>query len=83
MQKVGSYLKEKRLESGVTQKQLAELFGLSSSQYISNVELGKCRPALLKLDIWCEAVNANPNTVFKCFMSEYSNNVRTGLGMNP
>ena len=83
MQKVGSYLKSKRLESGVTQKQLAEMFGLSTSQYISNVELDKCGPSLLKLDIWCEAVGTNPNTVFKCLMSEYRSNVRAGLGMNP
>lgn len=44
-QKIGVYLKKKRLETGYSQKDTAAEFGLNSPQYISNIERGECAPS--------------------------------------
>lgn len=43
---VNKYLKEKRVEAGFTQKELARKLGYTTGQYVSNWERGFCAPPL-------------------------------------
>ena len=45
-QDVGEYLREARLRSELTQKELAEKLNYRSSQFVSNWEKGKSKPPL-------------------------------------
>ncbi len=42
---LSSFLKEKRLESGLSQLRVAEELGYASPQFVSNWERGLCAPA--------------------------------------
>lgn len=42
--KLGKYLKEKRVISGMTQFEVASRLGYTSAQFISNMERGCCFP---------------------------------------
>jgi transcriptional regulator with XRE-family HTH domain len=42
--KLGSFLKKKRIQRGLTQKQVSDSFGFTTSQFISNLELAKSPP---------------------------------------
>ncbi len=42
---IGSYLKQKRKEAGLTQGEVAKELGYTSPQFISNYERGLCAPA--------------------------------------
>jgi transcriptional regulator with XRE-family HTH domain len=41
---LGIYLKEKRIEAGQSQAELATVLGYTSSQFVSNWERGICAP---------------------------------------
>ena len=47
----GVFLREKRVKAGLTQKDMSEMCGYDSAQYISNIERGLCPipPKVLKL----------------------------------
>lgn len=42
--KLGQFLKKKRIEAGLSQKEVADKLKYSSSQFISNFERGLCAP---------------------------------------
>lgn len=42
----GEFLKEARVEAGVTQKEIADHCGLTRGQFISNIERGACWPPM-------------------------------------
>ncbi|MGE0528105.1 MAG: helix-turn-helix domain-containing protein [Bdellovibrionales bacterium] len=46
---VGKFLREKRILAGLTQKQVSDHLGYSSSQFVSNWERGQCLPPPQKL----------------------------------
>jgi transcriptional regulator with XRE-family HTH domain len=46
---VGDYLRKSRTRAGLTQRQVADTLGYSSSQFISNFEAGISVPPLRKL----------------------------------
>ena len=46
---LGTYLKAKRQESGLTQQEVADKLGYSTAQFISNFERGLCSPPLNNL----------------------------------
>lgn len=79
--KVGAYLREKRMKAGLKQKDIAEILNYSSIQFVSNIERGLADPPSKHLCDWCEAVEANKNTVFKLMMAKYRNEVREGLDL--
>jgi transcriptional regulator with XRE-family HTH domain len=39
---LGKYLREKRIDRGLSQKQVSEACGLLNGQFISNIERGSC-----------------------------------------
>lgn len=42
MTHIGHLIKQKRMEVGISQKDLGETIGFQGGQYISNLERGKC-----------------------------------------
>lgn len=56
---LGSYLKAKRLEAGVTQAQISDELGYSSSQFISNFECGISTPPAKKLGVIVRLIKAD------------------------
>ena len=62
--KFGSYLKEKRLDAGLNQSEVARKLGYSSPQYISNFERGLCLPPLKKMKRIISLYDINPQIVF-------------------
>lgn len=42
----GDFLKESRIEAGLTQKEIAKKCGHNSPQFISNIERGLCWPPM-------------------------------------
>ncbi len=43
-ERLGEYLKSKRVQRGLTQKDVSDHFGFTTSQFISNLELAKSPP---------------------------------------
>lgn len=41
---IGDFFKQKRLETGLTQNDVAKSLGWSNAQFVSNWERGKCLP---------------------------------------
>lgn len=50
-QELGQYLKEKREEAGLSQREVGEALGYNGSQFVSNFERGLCAPPLAKMSI--------------------------------
>lgn len=48
--RIATYLKEKRVSSGLSQARVGELLGYSSPQFVSNWERGKCSPPTKSLN---------------------------------
>ena len=46
VQRIAVYLKERRVEAGLTQKAVAEHFGYTTGQFVSNWERGLVMPPL-------------------------------------
>ncbi|MFN3454731.1 MAG: helix-turn-helix domain-containing protein [Pseudobdellovibrio sp.] len=58
------FLKEKRVLSGLSQKDVAEKLGYSTSQFISNWERGISHPPLNTLRSLSELYKINPEEMF-------------------
>lgn len=56
---VGEYLKELRIKSGKTQREVSTVLGYSSAQFISNFERGIALPPLKKLKTLQELYKGN------------------------
>ena len=78
---IGTYLKQCRELEGVTQEDLAMYLGLSSPQYISNVERGYCKPTTKRLPVWCDYIGANRKKVLAILSMDYNNKVKRELGI--
>ena len=65
MQKLGELLRKKRLAAGFTQMNVAKKAGLSSAQFISNVERGIAGPPLSMLGMMIRLYRINPEEAVK------------------
>lgn len=63
MTNLGQYLKDAREESNLTQAQVAKKLGLSSPQYISNVERGLCPVSVDQLAKLIPLYRLNPHQI--------------------
>lgn len=43
---LSQYLKEMRMKKGLTQREVSQILGYGSSQYLSNIERGQCPPSI-------------------------------------
>lgn len=65
-----------RQNAGLSQKDLADQLGYTSSQFISNWERGVSSPPLDKLEEVCEILKISPKQIIEAIMTETENNLR-------
>lgn len=76
---LGSYLKTKRQQSGLTQKDVATKLGYSTAQFISNFERGLCSPPLNNLKVLVGLYNVPAEEVLDIILKEQENILRRAL----
>ncbi len=57
------YFRDKRIEAGKTQSELAEQLGFSSAQIVSNWERGICAPPMASLKTLIKILKLDPEEV--------------------
>lgn len=57
--KLGQFLKEKRVASGYTQKEVAKILGHKTPQFISNIEKGRAGPPEQVLNVLVKLYQIN------------------------
>lgn len=78
-QAFGDFLAKARIESGLSQLQLARELGYSSPQYVSNWERGICGPPLDKLNQLSKTLEINPQTLMSMILDETEQYLRNEL----
>lgn len=71
MNAINKYLRKMRIKSRLSQADVSSALGYKSAQFISNVENGKCGPALSKLRHWCELIDADVDYCKKILFKNY------------
>ncbi|MBY0316440.1 MAG: helix-turn-helix domain-containing protein [Bdellovibrionales bacterium] len=57
--KLGEYLRVKRVDAGLSQKQVADKLKYSTPQFVSNFERGLCAPPMKALRVLVRLYNLN------------------------
>ena len=70
MRTLSSYLKEKRMERGLSQLDVAKVLGYSSPQFVSNWERGLVSPPLETVAVLIELYKVPPNEVIEYILKE-------------
>lgn len=85
--RLGTLLKEKRIEKGITQMSLAKELGYSSPQFVSNWERGMCSPAFDTLPTVCKILGIPKKEIIEIIIdetrSELEANFSRGLKSKP
>ena len=77
--RIGSYLKGKRLDAGLTQSQVSTHLGLASPQFVSNIERGLCSPPLCALAKMASIYDLDLNELILLIMKEQEKYMRKYL----
>ena len=72
---LGRYLKEKRIEAGLTQIALAEKLGLAHSQFVSNWERGLCAPPNASFQGLISLLKLNRGRLMEVMMEDSKTNI--------
>lgn len=78
-EKIGHYFRDVRRDSGLTQAQLADLVGLSTSQLVSNWERGLCAPPMKIVSKLVTALNLDVEEVLDLFAREYRRELKSQM----
>jgi transcriptional regulator with XRE-family HTH domain len=76
---LGLLLKEHREKVGITQQELADMLGYSSSQFISNFECGIYIPPLKKLRTIVHILRMDPEQVLEIILRKEKSLLEKGL----
>lgn len=79
-QKLGKYLRSVRKAAGVSQADLASSLGLTSGQFISNIERGNCSPTLEALSTYLNQTNLHTLTLQDFIIEIYEREIRKQVG---
>jgi len=63
--KVRKFLREKREAKGITQLKMARALGLSSSQFVSNIERGLASIPVPKIKLYAQILGVNEKELFE------------------
>src|SRR4051812_45405066 len=63
-EKLGHYLRGKRVESGYSQNDVADILGYKSAQFISNIERGVCSPPMKALKVFMDLYKIPKKEIF-------------------
>lgn len=80
--RLGSLLKDKRVEKGITQMALARELGYSSPQFVSNWERGMCSPAFDTLPVICKMLGIPKKEIIEIILDETRNELEANFGRN-
>ncbi len=70
MRTLSTYLKEKRIERGLSQLDVAKVLGYSSPQFVSNWERGLVSPPLETIAVLIELYKVPPSEVIEHILKE-------------
>jgi transcriptional regulator with XRE-family HTH domain len=73
---LGAYLRDKRVEAGFTQAEVAQRLGYSSAQLISNIERGLCAPPMKSLKRLVSLLSLPGEELLELFMAEHEKALR-------
>lgn len=76
---LSEFLKEKRIHSGLSQKDVADRLGYSSAQFISNWERGLSSPPMHTLRKLAEMYSVNVDEMFDVILESTLEQVRADL----
>lgn len=79
---LGEFLKERRLKKGLTQKQVSDAFGFTTSQFISNIERGLSPPPANVLRKLVNIYDIPEREILKAIMAEQERFWRNELNLN-
>ena len=78
---VGSYLKNVRMDKGLTQSDVAVKLGYTSPQFISNIERGISKVPLKTLRHFIDLYQLNPEHLIETILEEKRHQIRKALGV--
>lgn len=64
-------IKTKRIQKGITQRELADELGYSTSQFISNFERSVSRPPMFQLKKICKLLDIKPEVMQEIYLADY------------
>lgn len=67
---LGNFLKDKRIESGFSQNEIAAELGYTSAQFISNWERGLCSPPMNIMHKLIKIFKIDPNQLLKLMLED-------------
>ncbi len=73
--KLGEFLKEKRVDAGLTQPALAQKLGEVHSQFVSNWERGLCAPPSHAFQRLISVLSLNRDELVKVMVADYQSEV--------
>lgn len=79
VQRIAVYLKERRVEAGLTQKAVAEHFGYTTGQFVSNWERGLVMPPLSTVKELARLYRLDINDVVTVFCQETNRVIKEEL----
>ena len=77
----GSYFRSKRIERGLSQRQLAHSLGFAASQHVSNVERGLAKYSLASVMIMIKTLGLDQAEIVNLIMREEEVRIRRVLGV--
>ncbi len=76
---IGRFLRQRRIELGLTQRQVSDKLGYGSSQFISDMERGLCTLPLKKLGEVVKLYKLPPNELMEIMLKEQEAILRDAL----
>jgi transcriptional regulator with XRE-family HTH domain len=76
---VGRYLKDQRVQSNLTQSQVAQSLGYTSPQFISNIERGLCSAPVKHLRGFLKLYNLSTDELVSVILKQEEANLRNAL----
>lgn len=80
MRTLSDYLKEKRVDSGLSQLDVAKVLGYSSPQFVSNWERGLVSPPLETIAVLIDLYKLSAGEVIERIMNETKGYLESQLG---
>lgn len=80
MRSLSDYLRQKRLDSGLSQLDVAKVLGYSSPQFVSNWERGLVSPPLETIAVLIDLYKIPPAEVIERIMDETKDYLESRLG---
>jgi transcriptional regulator with XRE-family HTH domain len=76
---LGAYLRQKRIEAGYSQVDLAKILGYTSSQFISNWERGLSAPPEDSLQVLIKLLKLSRETIVYSMVQDYKGEIEAKI----